>query len=453
METLTNDKATLEVQLSTQQKLIANMREELGICKEHKAMAESQSESRGAHLLELKAQLEDAVLSLEAAERRMHDGELMRRRLHNTIQELKGNIRVFCRVRPMSSLEQVGADPDIQPALDFPPSDDLLSAGIILSAPSRDGAATLSKHVFAFDRVFTPEASQDAVFEEISELVQSALDGHKVCIFAYGQTGSGKTFTMLGSEEQPGMIPRSMRQIFESSQGLRQQGWELSLQASMLEIYNEEYKDLLSSKKLSGSNKSTKEGFGSQQPSGEIKKHQVVHNPDGSTTVSELTVVDITQASQVDLLLAQAMEKRSVGCTALNEQSSRSHMVFTLRLEGVNEAKGKRVSGVLNLIDLAGSERVKDSGAAGLRMKEAQAINTSLSALGDVIVALGNKQPHIPFRNSKLTYLLQPCLGGDAKTLMFVNVAPNIQFAGESLCSLRFAAKVNACEINHRKKG
>ncbi|GAX76587.1 hypothetical protein CEUSTIGMA_g4033.t1 [Chlamydomonas eustigma] len=183
------------------------------------------------------------------------------------------------------------SDPDIQPALDFPPSDDLLSAGIILSAPSRDGAATLSKHVFAFDRVFTPAASQDAVFEEISELVQSALDGHK-------------------------------------------------------EIYNEEYKDLLSSKKLSGSNKSTKEGFGSQQPSGEIKKHQVVHNPDGSTTVSELTVVDITQASQVDLLLAQAMEKRSVGCTALNEQSSRSHMVFTLRLEGVNEAKGKRVSGV-----------------------------------------------------------------------------------------------------------
>jgi hypothetical protein len=100
--------------------------------------------------------------------------------------------------------------------------------------------------------------------------------------------------------------------------------------------------------------------------------------------VSELTVVDITQASQVDMLLAQAMERRSVGCTALNEQSSRSHMVFTLKLEGVNEAKGKRISGALNLIDLAGSERVKDSGAAGVRMKEAQAINTSLSALGKI---------------------------------------------------------------------
>ena len=109
---------------------------------------------------------------------------------------------------------------------------------------------------------------------------------------------------------------------------------------------------------------------------------QVLHNADGSTTVTDLTVVDISQASRVDSLLADAMEKRSVGCTALNEQSSRSHMVFMTRLEGVNAATGKRVSGVLNLIDLAGSERVKDSGVTGQRLKEAQAINTSLSALG-----------------------------------------------------------------------
>lgn len=109
----------------------------------------------------------------------------------------------------------------------------------------------------------------------------------------------------------------------------------------------------------------------------------MLHNADGTTTVTDLTVVDIISPERVESLLAEAMDKRSVGCTALNEQSSRSHMVFTLKLDGFNTVTEKRVAGVLNLIDLAGSERVKDSGASGQRLKEAQAINTSLSALGE----------------------------------------------------------------------
>ena len=122
-------------------------------------------------------------------------------------------------------------------------------------------------------------------------------------------------------------------------------------------------------------------------------------------------------------------------------------MVFTLRIDGRNAGSQLRAGGVLNLIDLAGSERVKESGATGARLTEAQNINRSLSALGDVIFALASKERHVPFRNSRLTYLLQPCLGGDAKTLMFVNVSPLSDYANESLCSLRFASKVNACEI------
>lgn len=129
----------------------------------------------------------------------------------------------------------------------------------------------------------------------------------------------------------------------------------------------------------------------------------------------------------------------------MNEQSSRSHFVFTLRISAVNETTEKH--GVLNLIDLAGSERLSKSGSTGDQLKETQAINKSLSCLADVIFALAKKESHVPFRNSKLTYLLQPCLSGDSKTLMFVNLSPDPSSVNESLCSLWFAARVNTCQI------
>ncbi|KAG2451808.1 hypothetical protein HYH02_003584 [Chlamydomonas schloesseri] len=434
LEALNNDKATMEAQLAMQTKTIATMREELAGAKEGRAMADAMADSRAAQIAELKAQVESLQGSLADAEKRVYEGELIRRKLHNIIQDLKGNIRVYCRVRPVSAAEAADAAHDSEMSLDFPSSGDLLGRGLTVVVPGNLSGQAHQKHQFAFDRVFSPGTSQDMVFDEISELVQSALDGHKVCIFAYGQTGSGKTYTMLGSRDQPGVIPRAMQQIFTSGQKLAAQDWRFNMQASMLEIYNEDIRDLLSRKKDDG------------------KKHNVTHDTSGVTTVSDLTLVDVNRPEAVEQLLAQAMEKRTVGCTHLNEQSSRSHMVFTMRIEGDNTATGAKVSGVLNLIDLAGSERVKESGATGQRLKEAQAINKSLSALGDVIMALANKQEHVPFRNSKLTYLLQPCLGGDSKTLMFLNVAPTREFAHESLCSLRFGSKVNACEINVPKK-
>ena len=137
----------------------------------------------------------------------------------------------------------------------------------------------------------------------------------------------------------------------------------------------------------------------------------------------------------------------------MNDRSSRSHMVFTLALSGV-DASGRAFEGALNLVDLAGSERLSRTGATGERLKEAQSINKSLSALGDVVFALAEKKDaraHVPYRNSKLTYLLQNSLGGDAKTLMFVNVAPGAESAQETLCSLRFAAKVNG--VSQREGG
>lgn len=371
---------------------------------------------------------------LADAEYKLIEGEKLRKELHNTILELKGNIRVFCRVRPLLPDESCSSEGKI---ISYPTSMEASGRGIELTQNGQ-------KHSFTFDRVFAPDALQEEVFTEISQLVQSALDGYKVCIFAYGQTGSGKTYTMMGRPGHPGekgLIPRSLEQIFQTRQSQQPQGWKYEMQVSMLEIYNETIRDLLATTNKSPSDATRAENG---TPG---KQYSIKHDASGNTLVSDLTVVDVESVKEVAFLLNQAASSRSVGKTQMNEQSSRSHFVFTLRIYGVNESTDQQVQGVLNLIDLAGSERLSRSGSTGDRLKETQAINKSLSSLSDVIFALAKKEDHIPFRNSKLTYLLQPCLGGDSKTLMFVNIAPDQASSGESLCSLRFASRVNACEI------
>ena len=150
-------------------------------------------------------------------------------------------------------------------------------------------------------------------------------------------------------------------------------------------------------------------------------------------------------------LVRRAAAARAVEATQMNAQSSRSHTLFLLYITGVHAASGQALTGCLNLVDLAGSERTARSGAEGQRMKEACAINKSLSCLGDVFQSIGRGDKHVPYRNSKLTHLLAPCLGGDGKTLMFVNVAPEPESSEESLCSLRFAAQVNSVELGVRR--
>ncbi|XP_038689461.1 kinesin-like protein KIN-14C [Tripterygium wilfordii] len=367
-------------------------------------------------------------------EHKLLEGEKLRKKLHNTILELKGNIRVFCRVRPLLPDDCAATEASV---IAYPTSTELLGRGIDLIQNGQ-------KYPFTFDKVFNHEDSQQDVFVEISQLVQSALDGYKVCIFAYGQTGSGKTYTMMGRPEAPeqrGLIPRSLEQIFQSSQALIAQGWKYKMQASMLEIYNETIRDLLSI------NRSSSLDITRAENGAPGKQYTIKHDANGNTHVADLTIIDVGSIEEISSLLRQAAQSRSVGRTHMNEQSSRSHFVFTLRISGVNEGTEQQVQGVLNLIDLAGSERLSKSGSTGDRLKETQAINKSLSSLSDVIFALAKKEDHVPFRNSKLTYLLQPCLGRDSKTLMFVNLSPDPSSLGESLCSLRFAARVNACEI------
>uniref|UniRef100_A0A3Q2YP35 Kinesin-like protein n=1 Tax=Hippocampus comes TaxID=109280 RepID=A0A3Q2YP35_HIPCM len=342
----------------------------------------------------------------------------LRKKIHNQLVQLKGNIRVLCRVRPVAGGEE--------------------AEGVLTFDPDDDGVLHLSDKgkvtTFDLDKVFGPEATQEEGFSEVEALVTSCVDGFHVCIFAYGQTGSGKTYTMEGAASDPGLNQRALRLLF-SRVADKSPEWEFHICVSMLEIYNETLRDLLG-----------------DQPAAD--KLDIKMNPDGSGQlyVPGLTRVAVRTVDDVNQVLEAGRASRATACTDLNERSSRSHALLVVSVAGLNGTTGSRTQGKLNLVDLAGSERVGRSGAEGGRLREARHINKSLSALGDVMDALRRKRPHVPFRNSRLTFLLQDSLQGDSKTLMMVQVSPVAADAGESLCSLKFAQRVRSVELNASKR-
>ena len=395
-----------------------------------KAMEESRQQvlCQQNDIESLKAEIKAREARISVIESQLLEAEYVRRQLHNQVQELRGNVRVFCRVRPAfgNSETSVACIDD---------------ASLKLTAPSTNNG-TLTTEMkdwsFSFDKIFDESSTQQHVFDEVSQLVQSALDGYKVCLFSYGQTGSGKTYTMLGnSGESKGIIARSVEKIIEASAALQKKGWEYSMEASFVEIYNETIRDLL-------------------QPGTDHSQRYTIQNErsmGGCPIVSGVLREAVSSVDAANSMVRRASAARAVEATRMNDTSSRSHTIFMLYITGVHKDAGQKLQGCLNLVDLAGSERVARSGAEGARLKESCSINKSLSALGDVFTAISNKQKHIPFRNSKLTHLLSPCLSGDGKALMFSNISPQLCDAEETLFSLRFAAKVNACELGARGGG
>jgi len=400
-------------------------------------------------------------LRITELETKISNGEQLRRMMHNRIQELRGNIRVFVRTRPFIS-EDGKVHHKTTPINVSPDGENLFITSHI---GSRDKI-----HDFKFDKVFPQSATQEDIYQEVSDFVQSALDGYNVCLFSYGQTGGGKTHTMqgYGSGEMRGIIPRAAEQILRETQEMRSQQWEFKMSASYLEIYNEELKDLLeglrsgksplsnkSSIKMDGacpiSSTNAKKIMGTLSSMDNPLTLSIKKSKEGKTYVEGLTEINIdTQdpingMEELQKIMKIAEKARSVARTDVHARSSRSHSVFMVNLIGFNSKSGAVMSGSLNLCDLAGSERLDRTGNASnaKRLEETKAINKSLSNLGMVFNALANKQNHIPYRNSKLTYLLQDCLSGDGKSLMFVNLSPTVESRNESLCSLRFAQRVS----------
>ncbi|KAK0600359.1 hypothetical protein LWI29_014130 [Acer saccharum] len=335
------------------------------------------------------------------------------RKLYNQVQDLKGNIRVYCRVRPF-----LNGQPNLVTTVDS-----IEEGNIVITIPSKYGKE--SRRLFSFNKVFGPAATQAAVFQDTQALIRSVLDGFNVCIFAYGQTGSGKTFTMTGpnelTEESLGVNYRALSDLFVlANQRKDTMSYDISVQ--MLEIYNEQVRDLLVTDEIRNSSQN-------------------------GINVPEANLVPVSSTSDVINLMNLGHKNRAVSSTAMNDRSSRSHSCLTVHVQGRNLTSGGILRGSMHLVDLAGSERVDKSEVTGDRLKEAQHINKSLAALGDVIASLAQKSTHVPYRNSKLTQLLQDSLGGQAKTLMFVHISPEPDALGETLSTLKFAERVATVEL------
>ncbi|XP_048343917.1 kinesin-like protein KIF3A isoform X4 [Sphaerodactylus townsendi] len=343
------------------------------------------------------------------------------------------NVKVVVRCRPFNEREKV------------------MSYKMSVSVDEMRGTITVHKtdssneppKTFTFDTVFGPESKQLDVYNLTARpIIDSVLEGYNGTIFAYGQTGTGKTFTMEGVRAVPelrGIIPNSFAHIFghiAKAEG----DTRFLVRVSYLEIYNEEVRDLL----------------GKDQ----TQRLEVKERPDVGVYIKDLSAYVVNNADDMDRIMTLGHKNRSVGATNMNEHSSRSHAIFTITIEcsekGIDGNIHVRM-GKLHLVDLAGSERQAKTGATGQRLKEATKINLSLSTLGNVISALvDGKSTHVPYRNSKLTRLLQDSLGGNSKTMMCANIGPADYNYDETISTLRYANRAknikNKARINEDPK-
>lgn len=315
-------------------------------------------------------------------------------------------IQVFCRVRPLNESEKKNG------------------SQVVTKFVANDTIAVGGK-TYVYDRVFDASSDQEAVYKGSAyHIVQDVLSGYNGTVFAYGQTSSGKTHTMegvIGNPEKEGIIPRIINDIFNHIYNMDEENLEFHIKVSYFEIYNEKIRDLLDVTKTNMPIHEDK----NRVPYVKGVTEQFVSNPD-----------------EVLAAIEEGKSNRQVAVTNMNEHSSRSHSVFQIQVEQENKATQKKLTGKLYLVDLAGSEKVSKTGAEGTVLEEAKNINKSLSALGNVISALAEgTKSHVPYRDSKLTRILQESLGGNSRTTIVICCSPASYNEGETKSTLLFGQR------------
>ncbi|XP_064505010.1 kinesin-like protein KIF25 isoform X3 [Pseudopipra pipra] len=373
----------------------------------------------------------DLEQSLQEVTERYEKEKQKRRALHNSLVELRGNIRVHCRIRPLLPFDDAAGhlisqdrQRNFSEKVAYAADDET-----VLVKCSRPGHASINK-TFQFERVYNDSESQDAVFADVAPLLTSLLDGYNVCIMAYGQTGSGKTYTMLGpqvegnfaftieDESELGIIPRATQEVFRLiSEKPPGSYW---VEVSVVEVYNNEIFDLLA-----------KDSYGKVFSI----KRDVVTTREGKSDVPLLTHETVENASEFLHLVKKGLQLRVRHPTLVHAHSSRSHLVVTLTITTIVFGDNFGMSGV-----------------TGAALRETSFINRSLSALADVLGAIAEQRSHVPYRNSKLTHLLQDSVGGDAKLLVMLCISPGQKYLTESMQSLGFGTRARQVQRGQAKK-
>jgi kinesin family member C1 len=418
-------------------------------CEQEKVDEKSELIRKEIAQAELEIQYNEAATRKLEAE--MLEDELVRRKLNEQYSEIQWKIRVICRIRPPKAeikRQQMEEDSKknsgkkkkqqglIQKRNPVMEKDSSITVRVLddrfirMEKPSTrvTGEPFIESHDFEFDKTFGPGSLQEDVYQEVSTAIQSALDGHLVCIFAYGQTGSGKTFTMEGPSSAPGLVPRSLEHIFKELPILQEKGWEMEIFCSTIEVYGSQVFDLQSS-----------------SPESALK----VFDCNGVTKIPDLYRRKVEGMEDVRAAMDQANAHRKTKATFANSTSSRSHLIVQLDLVGTHASSGKRSEGKLSLVDLAGSES-GEAAADPTQMKEGREIRKSLGAIQKVLGQLkqSKNKEMISYRDSKLTQVMRNSLSPGTKVVMLVHVGPEEE---ESKHSLKFGADVQSILLGPNK--
>ena len=369
-------------------------------------------------------QMKESLLSeqekVHILSQKLKNEKYLRRKIHNRYMYLRGNLRVMCRVRPFLPSEKINKKSQMETIV-------INNDSISIFQENKQEKS------FEYDYIFDTKSTQKDVYEEVTLLIQSMVQGNNICIIAYGQTCTGKTYTIQGpNSKNPGIVPRAARELFLILSNFSKSNFFESIRLSLtiIEIYNEQIYNLL------------------EESTPNLNMYE---DSSGNLIIPDLNPISINSFEEANKLFKLAAKFRHTSSTEYNDRSSRSHCIFSFQLK-LTGKDGRIIRSTLHIIDLAGSERLSKSQNKDEKLrKESICINLSLHSLSTVLNSIALKANHIPYRDSKLTHFLKDSLNENYNILLILLVSPNVKDLGETISTLQFGERI--VKICHHKTG